>query len=665
LNTRDEARPGVVSEERSYQLLVEAVHDYAIYMLDPQGYVASWNPGAARIKGYTADEILGRHFSCFYTEGDRQQRMPETVLRIALETGKYETEAWRVRKDGQLFWASVVIDPILDGEGRHVGFAKITRDITERKKAQDALRESEQRFQLLVQGVTDYAIYMLDLEGHVTNWNSGAARIKGYTADEILGRHFSCFYTAEDQEAGVPKRALETAAREGKCEMEGWRVHKDGRRFWASIVIDPIYNGEGRLIGFAKVTRDITERKKAQEELDQARAALFQSQKMETVGQLTGGIAHDFNNLLQVIIGNLELLQRSMPDESGQMQKRVANAMHGAKRAATLTQQLLAFSRRQPLSPRPTDVNQLVLGMSGLLDRTLGETVEVRTVLADALWQVEVDANQLESALINLAVNARDAMPGGGRLTIETANVHLDEEYTAGNAEVRPGRYVVICVSDTGSGMTKEVLERAFEPFFTTKEVGRGTGLGLSQVYGFVAQSGGHVKIQSEAGEGTAVRIYLPHLAGAAAAEPPEAGPDTPKGRNTETVLVVEDDQDVRRYTVEVVRELGYQVIGAPDGPSALDLLRRRDAPVTLLFTDVVLPGGMDGRELAAEARRRHPELKVLFTTGYARGAVGAGAAGSSGMREGTGISGMQLVPKPFSYADLALKIRAALDGKP
>jgi signal transduction histidine kinase len=381
--------------------------------------------------------------------------------------------------------------------------------------------------------------------------------------------------------------------------------------------------------------------------------ALRQSQKMEAVGQLTGGVAHDFNNLLQVIIGNLDTIERTLPEESARLKRAASQALKGARRAASLTQRLLAFSRRQPLDPKPVNVNALVTSLSELVHRTLGETVAVETVLAAGLWQVEVDPNELESAILNLAVNARDAMPEGGRLTIETANSHIDEAYASNYAEVTPGQYVCISVSDTGKGMDEGTVARAFEPFFTTKPVGRGTGLGLSQVYGFVKQSGGHVKIYSEVGHGTTVKIYLPRLTSDGLAEEDAVGDAlAPDAESEETILVVEDDDDVRTYSVDILRELGYRVIEAHDGPSALRLLERQTR-VDLLFTDVVLPSGMTGAQVAEQARALRPGLKVLFTTGYARNAI---------IHQGRLDKGVKLITKPFASNELAAKVRDVLD---
>ena len=417
--------------------------------------------------------------------------------------------------------------------------------------------------------------------------------------------------------------------------------------------------------------REIEERKRAQEALQQLNETLEQqvterteqlrrnedtlrqSQKMEAIGQLTGGVAHDFNNLLQVIIGNIETLQRNLPTESARLQRVARNAMTGAQRAASLTQRLLAFSRRQPLDPKPIDANVLVNGMSEMIHRTLGETISVETVLGAGLWRAEADPNELEASILNLAVNARDAMPNGGRLTLETGNAHIDESYVTAHREVLPGQYVVISVTDTGVGMDADTVAKAFEPFFTTKPVGRGTGLGLSQVYGFVKQSGGHVKIYSEVGQGTTVKLYLPRV-GANPAEGdageqqllPEAGPE-------ETVLVLEDDPDVRSYSAEILRELGYRVLEAHDGPSALRTLEQHPR-VDLLFTDVVLPGGVTGAQVAAQAKASRPRLKVLFTTGYARNAI---------IHHGRLDKGVQLITKPSSFNDLAGKVRDMLDN--
>jgi PAS domain S-box-containing protein len=509
------------------------------------------------------------------------------------------------------------------------------------------LRESEQHLGLLIDAVIDYAMFMLDKNGTVVSWNPGAQRIKGYEPGEIIGDHFSRFYTEADRTAGVPAHALEQAAREGKYELEGWRVRKDGSVFWANVVITAIRNEKSELLGFAKVTRDLTERRANEQRLRQA-------QKMEAVGQLTGGVAHDFNNLLTVVIGNIENMRRRLEERPDPALERLANAaLHGAQRGALLVHRLLAFSRSQPLQPRVLSVNTLVAGMSEMLRRTLGETIQIETVLAGGIWPIFCDATELESALLNLAINARDAMPDGGQLTIETANVFLDEIY-ARDTEVASGQYVGIFVSDTGIGMPADVIAKAFDPFFTTKEPGVGTGLGLSQVYGFVRQSGGHVKIYSEVGAGTTLKLYMSRHVDADAAVPERSDvAETPSGRG-ETILVVEDDADVRPFVVETLQELGYKVVVAADGAEGLRLLDAR-REIAALLTDVGLPGGMNGRQLADEAKRRRSGLKVLYMSGYARNAI---------VHQGRLDPGVELLMKPFTFATLGMRIRRLLDGR-
>ncbi len=511
------------------------------------------------------------------------------------------------------------------------------------------LAATEQRFEHLVEAVSDYALYMLDPQGNVVNWNAGAERIKGYTRPEIVGRNFSLFWTEEDRTAGRPQAALAEAASRGKFEAEGWRVRKDGSRVWVNAIINAIKTLDGELLGFAKITRDLTEPRAAEERARQA-------QKMEGIGQITGGVAHDFNNLLTIIIGNLETLQRNaqsaQPDVE-RLRRSAENAMRGARRAESLTQRLLAFSRQQPLDPKPTDVGRLVSSMSDLFRRTLGETVSLETVQGGGLWQAYVDPNQLELAILNLAVNSRDAMPNGGTLTLETANVYLDEKYAATQAEVIPGQYAMLAVTDSGAGMSAEVKARAFDPFFTTKDVGHGTGLGLSQVYGFVKQSRGHVKIYSEPGEGTTIKLYFPRVHAQSRIIEDEDQARAAPGSAGEKILVVEDDPDVRNYSCDTLGELGYTVLEAENGRAALNLIASRP-DIQLLFTDVGLPGGLNGRQLAEEAHKLRPDLKVLFTTGYARNAI---------VHDGRLDPGVELITKPFSQAALAAKLRDILDA--
>lgn len=648
MNTEDGKTTSELTDAERFELLIRSISDYAIYMLNPGGFISSWNAGAQRFKGYVASEVIGKHFSLFYTEEDKATGKPARALAIAVSEGRYEDEGWRVRKDGTRFWASVVVDPIRAPNGTLLGFAKITRDITERKAAQDALRESEDRFRLLVQGVTDYAIYMISPTGEITNWNAGAQRIKGYMRDEVVGTNFSRFYTEEDRARGLPAQALAVAAKEGRFEKEGWRVRKDGTTFWAHVVIDAIYDDAGTHLGFAKVTRDITERKQAAEALERANAALFQSQKMEAIGKLTGGVAHDFNNLLQVIGGNLQLLAQDVADMAKPAQ-RVRNALAGVARGAKLTAQLLAFGRRQPLEPRVVNLGRLVGGLDDMLRRALGDGIELKTVAADGLWNTFVDPFQVEHAILNLAINARDAMNGQGRLTIEAGNASLDDIYVASNPEVAAGQYVMLAVTDTGAGIPPELMGRILEPFFTTKPEGQGSGLGLSMVYGFVKQSAGHLKLYSEVGHGTTVRIYLPRVK-----RDEDILTELDSGQvtgGTETILLAEDDDEVRNIAVALLQDLGYRVLTAKDAAAALAIIES-GVPLDLLFTDVVMPGSLRSPELARMARERLPQLAVLFTSGYTENAV---------VHAGRLDDGVELLSKPYSREALARKIRNVL----
>jgi len=616
---------------RRYQLLVNAVSDYAIYMLDADGHILTWNPGAERFKGYSADEIIGEHFSRFFTEADRAAGLPRAILNIAATEGRYESEAIRVRKDGRQIWVHIVIDPILDPDGTLVGFAKITRDISAKREADRTLFESEQRFRHLVQGVRDYAIYMLDLNGCVTNWNTGAALIKGYAADEIVGQHFSLFYTPEDRVACVPARALETALNEGRYECEAERIRKDGTRFWASVVIDPVRDENGVLIGFAKITRDITEKRRARDELEEARAALMQSQKLQAIGELTGGIAHDFNNLMTVVRGSAELLTKV--DLSTEKRLRYARAIADtADRATALTAKLLAFGRRQSLVPEVVDLAIRLDAFGEVLTRTLGRKIKVKLDVGADVWPIEVDVTELETALLNAALNARDAMPDGGTITIAAHNMSSEDS-------------VCLSIADDGEGILPDVLARVFEPFFTTKAVGKGTGLGLSQIHGFAAQSGGHAGVRSTPGEGTVVSLVLPRTYKAPVLVMDSVALASWQELN---VLVVEDNDGVRQFATAMLRELNCRVTEASSGEEALRLIRtdRFD----LVFTDMVMPG-MSGLELARQVAGSMPNLPILLATGYSTEIADGQAAG------------FVILKKPYGAESLSIAIARALAG--
>jgi PAS domain S-box-containing protein len=619
--------------EDPFRLLVESIVDYAIYMLDPKGVVTSWNAGAERIKGFQTEEIVGEHFSRFYTEEDRAAGLPEEVLRTARKEGKFEGEGWRVRKDGSRFWASVVIDRINDKNGKLIGFAKITRDMSRQREAQLALLDAERRFRILVQGVTDYAIYMLDAQGHVTNWNAGAERIKGYSPEEIIGEHFSRFYTTEDFDAGVPKRALETARETGRYEAEGWRLRKDGTRFWASVVIDAIRE-DGELIGFAKITRDMTEKRETQLRLDESREQLFRSQKMEALGQLTGGLAHDFNNLLTAILGACDLALRNLDDEE-RLKRMLDGVRSSAQRGAGITRQLLAFARAQQLEIKTIDVRTFLQDVTTLVRPSVRSNIDLVTEISDHVWNIEADPGALELALLNLAFNARDAMKDGGTLKISAANKLLK-----GEPEGLRGEYVALRVSDNGEGMSPEVQERVFEPFFTTKSFGEGTGLGLSQVFGFAKQVGGAVTIESAPDKGSAFTLYLPVSNGAASDAKAEGS--NPLGR----VLIVEDDVLVSELAAGMLHELGFDTVVTHSAREALERLSGEQRP-TLIFTDVVMPGGISGIELARKVRERFPELPILLTTGYSE--------------QVTGSHGFPVLQKPYEMDSLAAALEKLL----
>jgi PAS domain S-box-containing protein len=520
--------------------------------------------------------------------------------------------------------------------------AALKHDIAERLKAQEALMESEWRFRTVIQGVTDYAIFMLDRNGYITNWNVGAQRIHQYTAAEIVGQHFSRFYTEEEQQRGEPARALQLAAYEGKCVVEGWRVRRDKSLFWASAVIEAVRDEVGTLAGFVKITRDITERREAQTSLERAQEQLAQSQKMEALGQLTGSIAHDFNNLLMIVSGHAQLLRRRLTDPK---HLQAIDAVHSAaNRGESLTRQLLAFSRRQPLNPVITDLKERVEAVREMLVGSLRGNVQLKCDIPADVWPVEVDIAELELALVNIAVNARDAMPGGGSITLSARNVSLKKSDEVGQLE---GDFVALALADTGVGIAADVLPRIFEPFFTTKALGKGTGLGLAQVYGFSHQSGGSVVATSTVGSGTTITIYLPRKQ-AVPVETVQAPPTQPIVPAQGTILVVEDNAEVAEITASLVEQLGYQTTRATNATEALNRLRRGDK-VDLVLSDVVMPGGMNGIALAQEIGNHYPHVPVVLTSGYSDVVQTAQAR-------------FAILRKPFQLSALEKSIREALE---
>lgn len=640
--SQSDGSEAVQSNDGLYRLLVEGITDYAIYMLNPEGFITSWNAGAERFKGYRATEIIGRHFSTFYTPEDREIDLPSRALKTAAAEGKFENEGWRVRKDGTRFWAYVIIDAIYTPSGELAGYAKITRDLTERRAAEQSLRASQEQFRLLVQGVTDYAIYMLSPSGEISTWNPGAARIKGYTPEEVLGTHFSRFYTPEDRAADEPALALATAREQGRYEKEGLRVRRDGTRFWANVVIDALRDQDGTLIGFAKITRDVTAQHESRKALEEAQESLFQAQKMDAIGQLTGGVAHDFNNLLMVIMGSLEILRKRLPGDDRAMSL-LDNAVAGARRGTALTQRMLAFARRQELSVETVDLPGLIKGMSELLERSLGAAVELEMRFPLKLGAVRTDANQLELALLNLVVNARDAMPQGGTIVIAA------REATVSNSPegLAPGRYVCLSVTDAGEGMDAETLARATEPFFTTKGVGKGTGLGLPMVHGVAQQSGGRLILKSEKGQGTKAELWLPRSMPAGTTGAPPAAEKLPLAKiGPLLVLLVDDDNLVLRSASAMLEDLGHRVLEAASGTEALALMDKHP-DIDLAITDHVMPG-MSGADLAGILHGRLPNLPIIIATGYAELPAEKAA-------------GLFKLAKPFSQGEVEAAVHSAI----
>ena len=646
MTRRPRPSSALLDAEHQLHLFVEGVRDYAVITLDTEGRVMSWNAGAEAIKGYSSEEIVGRHFRVFYTPEDISRGKPEAGLREAAANGRYKDQGLRVRKDGTRFLADIVLTPILDKQGRHVGFGKITRDVSDRLAAEDNLRLSEARLQTLVDTVLATLVdglIIIDRRGRMQLYNRACENLFGYRPDEVIGRNVKMLmppevsrehdqYLLNYQETRIPK--IIGISR----EVTGQR--KDGTTFPMHLAVgEATHLGEPIYVG---VIHDLTARNRTE-------AELRQSQKMEIVGQLTGGLAHDFNNILMVIRANTEALQDDA-DLDAPALERVKQIERSAQRAADLTRQLLAFSRRQPLQPRPTNLNDVVGATSRLMKRTLGEEIEIETVLAPNLWITNVDRTQIETALVNLCVNARDAMPTGGRLLIETMNVALEADYVALNPDAVAGDYVMMAVTDTGVGIPDELIDKIFEPFFTTKEVGQGTGLGLSMVYGFIKQSNGHIKVYSEMGRGTSMKVYLRRDQSAPAED--SAVPMAPIPLGAGRILVVEDDAQVRAGVVEQARSLGYAVDEAASGAAGLEAFEAAGGKYDLLLTDVVMPGTLSGKGLADEIGRRWPGTPVVFMSGYTENAI---------VHHGRLDPGVRLLAKPFGKRDLAEMIHHAL----
>jgi PAS domain S-box-containing protein len=625
------------ARERLFSAVVESSND-AIITQALDGTITAWNPAAERLFGYAATEAVGRHIDIIVPP-DRRAEVGDILGRVARGEAIRHYETVRRRKNGREVHVSLGVSPIRSAAGKIVGASKIAHDISETRRTQQALNQEIEERRRIFETSQDL-ILVTDTKGTFVQVSPSSRTILGYEPSEMIGHSAVEFIHADDLEN---TREEMRSARHGRHmrNFETRYVHKNGqavRLTWMGVWSEPV-----RRHFF--VGRDLTEKLAAE-------AQFRQAQKMEAVGQLTGGVAHDFNNILTVITGTIGILADAVADRP-QLAAIARMIDEAAERGASLTRHLLAFARKQPLQPREVDVNALVLEAAKLLQPTVGQQIEIAPRLAADAWTASVDPSQLTTAILNLALNARDAMAGGGKITLETNNVYLDEAYAGMNDEVTAGDYVMIAVSDTGSGIPAALLEKVFDPFFTTKEIGRGTGLGLSMVFGFVKQSGGHIKIYSEEGHGTTIRIYLPRATGVDEA-PDELPASSTIDGGHEIVLVVEDDALVRKYVIAQIESLGYATLEASNATEALNVIDSA-ATIDLLFTDVIMPGPMNGRQLADEALQRRPSLKTLYTSGFTENAI---------VHHGRLDSGVLLLAKPYRKSDLARMMRMALDNR-
>jgi two-component system, cell cycle sensor histidine kinase and response regulator CckA len=630
---------GTQLTEDHFRLLVEGVKDYAIFMLNPEGLVVTWNQGAERIKGYRPEEILGRHFSVFYPEAEAARGEPMRALESALAQGRHESEGWRLRRDGKQFWASVLITPVREPSGKLIGFCKVTRDITDRMRTEEALRKSEERHRLFFDSNLAASIVFTPT-GELLGCNPAFVRMFGFaSAAEALEQnlatlyvdpwHFEQFVLAIQQH-----RAL------GYCQQELRR--KDGTRVYVVQGAVGTFGEKGELIQILGHFIEETERRRTEERLRQ-------DQKMNTVGRLSGGIAHDFNNMLGIIVGCGEVLNREIK-AGDPLRKHLDVLLDATRRGAKLTRQLLTFSRRQILKIVTLNLNTVIVDLSQLLPRLMGEDIELITHLDPNLGSVRGDQNHLEQVVVNLAANARDAMPEGGRLLIETRNVKIDAKDVERNPALSAGEWVKLTLSDNGIGMDEATCKQIFEPFFSTKQFGNGNGLGLSIVYGIVKQSGGLINVQSEPGVGTTFNVYLPFVP--EAPTNPVAEPAFPEGQDgKETVLLVEDEEALLEITAEHLAKLGYTVLKARNGEEALAVAAQQGKPIHLLITDIVMPG-MTGKDMANLLLSTHGALPVLYVSGYANHTIA---------EEGLLGPGVDFLQKPYGLRDLNSKIRKLL----
>lgn len=681
------AERAVQESEARYRAMIDSATDYAIMTTDLAGRVSTWSHGAERILGFAADEIIGHSLDPIFTPQDRIAGRPAAEMREARESGHAPDERWMQRRSGERFWATGGMRPLHDAEGRLQGYLKILRDATERRRTEEALAESEAKFHAITDAMPQI-VWSADAEGRHDYYNRRWYAFIGIAPADCTGEEWKRLMHPDDQETAI--RQWQHALATGKDFGTEFRLRRGTDEAWRWFIARalPIRDAAGRITRWFGSCTDVQELVEARDvqargrdelerlvaarttelehaldrlrtemaERERAEGVLRQSQKMEAVGQLTGGIAHDFNNLLAVIGGSVEMVRtRIAQGRADDVASHLATALDGVARGAALTHRLLAFARRQALDPKPVDVNGLVTSMLELIGRTLGSQITLTTVLHPELWMTLCDANQLENVLLNLCINARDAMADGGRLTITTSNERIGELAAAQQHEARAGEYVLLAVGDTGTGMTPEVVAHAFDPFYTTKPLGQGTGLGLSMAYGFARQSDGHIHIESEPGQGTTVRIYLPRChTGETIPGAPATASDNPAVtpvRRDRTVLVVEDEAVVRALIVELLTDIGYMVLEAADGLAGLRILQS-DTSIDLLVSDVGLPG-LNGRQLADAARAWRPDLKVLFITGYAH----AAAVGKAHLPRG-----METLAKPFAMDALAARVRSMIE---
>lgn len=768
---RTRAEQALRESEERYRELIQGVKDYAICMLSPSGQVISWNQGAERIKGYTAQEIIGSHFSRFYPAEDAQNGAPERALQQAVALGRHEREGWRVRKDGSRFFANVVLTTVRDQKGVLHGFSKITRDITERKRTEEALKYAEQKYRLIFEDAI-IGIFQSTPDGRLLSANPAMAQLYGYASPEEMMADVSDVRAqlyVDPLRRDEFKRLIHEQGVVRHFEVEVYR--RDGRKMWLAVNARAVQIG-GVVVRYEGTFEDISDRKLLEEQLGQVEmkyrsifenavigifqstpegryvtanpamakmlgysspedlidnvtdigrqvyvdlerrkefsrlmqkygvvqhfelqaykkdgskmwlaasvravtkngvtiryegmneditdrklleGQLRQSQKMEAVGRLAGGVAHDFNNALAVITGYGDLLQLQL-SSNDPLRKHAEEIAKAGRRAATLTRQLLGFSRKQVINPVVLDLNSVIDELENMLRRLIGEDIQVSFKRERRLGRVKIDPGQVEQILMNLAVNARDAMPMGGRLCIETANAELDETYARQNVYVKPGSFVMLSVSDTGSGMDKHTQAHIFEPFFTTKDPGKGTGLGLSTVYGIVKQNQGYIQVYSELGRGATFKVYFPLVEEEMQAILPTAEPSLPGGM--ETVLLVEDEEALRKLARTCLESRGYYVLEAAEAASATEIAQRHAGEIDLLLTDVVMPG-VSGRELAHRLAELRPSLKVLYMSGY---------TGDLVARHGVLDPGILLLEKPFTLHSLLTKVRQALHAAP